>query len=243
MFCTTATTLVPIQQSTGVELTANLAFEQSPKRLHTRLKTLQKYILKYPTGWKKRLELADVLYALGHWSQAAEEYQRVLDRQPHLLNVWLQLGQILRLLDQSQDATAVYQSALEQVSDAATRHHIQGLIYDCNEHHIAARMAYQQAVDTEADNDAHWFALAQAHLREDDFEAAIAVYDHILEQQPDNAIALSHKADLFWAMTCLRRLHSIGRKSSAIAPHHAPGIKRLLDHRCRNGLVQGDEKP
>lgn len=242
MSCITTTTLVPIQHPTGVELTANLAFEKCPQRLETRLKTLQKYISKYPTGWKKRLELAEVLSALGDWKQAAQEYRRVLDRQPHLLEVWLQLSRILRLLDRPKDAIAAYQSALEQVTDAATHHHIQGLIHECESCDVSATIAFQQAIDAEVNNVAHWYALAQSYIRQDEVEAAINAYDHILEQQPDDAIALSHKADLLWALTAYAESIRCTEQVLAIASNHAPGIKRILDHRCRSGLVQGDEK-
>ena len=47
-----------------------------------------------PKDGKKRLELADFLYEMGNWQQAVAEYRQVIERQPQLIGVLLQLGKI-----------------------------------------------------------------------------------------------------------------------------------------------------
>ncbi len=238
----TATTLVPLHPATGMELTAQIPFQKRPTRLQTRFKTLKKYVAQYPRGWKKRLELADVLYGLGQWSEAAQEYRIVLERQPHLLTVRLQLGQILRMLDRSQEAIALYQGALDQTMDCATRNHLEGMIYECQQHHASATLAYQKAIDAETTNAAHWYALAQSYIQQDRVEAAIHTYDKIFALQPEDAIALSRSADLLWGLSAYPESMRRTERVLAIAPDHAPAVKRQLDHRCRTGLVNGPEK-
>lgn len=237
----TATTLVSVQHSTGVQITAHIPVEKYSTRLQTRLKTLKKYVSQYPRGWKKRLELADVLYTLGNWSQAIPEYYAVLHRQPRLLSVRLRVSTILYLLNRSGEAIALYQSALEGETDPATCHHIQGKIYECEQSEIAATLAYQKAIDAEPRNAAHWYALAQSYTRQDEFEKAVHAYDHILELQPKDAIAISHSADLLWHLSAHAESISRTKQVLAIAPDHAPAIKRLVDHRCRIGLLSGKE--
>ncbi len=100
----TATCLVQLAQPSGVELNAQLVLDQKPTRQDQKLKTLSQYVQKYPSGWKKRLELADLLYAIGSWEQAVEEYRQVIERQPKLIDVRLKLGKIFQLMGREAEA-------------------------------------------------------------------------------------------------------------------------------------------
>ncbi|MCZ0904531.1 tetratricopeptide repeat protein, partial [Microcoleus sp. HI-ES] len=105
--------VVSLTQSSGVELNAYLILDEKPARIDQKLKTLSEYVQQYPSGWKKRLELANLLYAMGRIEQAVEEYRQVIDRQqPPSIGVQLQLGKLLQLMGQEAEAVAVYESAL-----------------------------------------------------------------------------------------------------------------------------------
>src|SRR4028119_1003295 len=127
----TALRLVSLTQSTGVELNAYLVLDNLPTRIDQKLKTLSEYVQQYPSGWKKRLELANLLYAMGRIEQAVEEYRQVISRQQPLIGVRLQLGKLLQLMGQEAEAIAVYETALPLVRNQATRQHIGGLIAVC----------------------------------------------------------------------------------------------------------------
>ena len=74
-----------IRLSTG-EPDIHLVLDEKPTRIDQKLKTLSQYVQQYPSGWKKRLELAKKLSAMGRIEQAVEEalnasnlwYERVL---------------------------------------------------------------------------------------------------------------------------------------------------------------------
>jgi RNA polymerase sigma factor (sigma-70 family) len=51
-------------------------------RERRRLATLNRYVERHPRGWKKRLELARLLEAMGHREEAQAEYGRARDRSP-----------------------------------------------------------------------------------------------------------------------------------------------------------------
>ena len=123
----TALRVVSLTQSSGVELNAYLVLDEKPARIDQKLKTLSEYVQQYPSGWKKRLELANLLYEMGHIEQAVEEYRQVIDRQqPPSIGVRLQLGKLLQLMGQKAEAVAVYESALANARNEATRQHIRG---------------------------------------------------------------------------------------------------------------------
>ena len=238
----TASALVPVQHPTGLELTTHLAFEKKPTRLQMKRNTLQKYVEKYPTGWKKRLELAHILYSLGLWEQAVEHYRCVLERQPHLLDVRLKLAKILQIFSQPEEAIALYQDALASTPETtATYHHIQGLLDECHNRDANAAQAYQQAAELEPANTAHWFALAHVYQRQDAIVDAITAFDRILAVQPEHVSAQNQSADLLWHIGAYAESMDRTEKVLAIAPDHASALKRWFDHRCRTGVFQGDE--
>jgi RNA polymerase sigma-70 factor (ECF subfamily) len=55
-------------------------------RERRRLATLRLYVERHPRGWKKRLELARLLEAVGHREEAQTEYGRARDRWPATLS-------------------------------------------------------------------------------------------------------------------------------------------------------------
>ncbi len=99
------TSLVQLCQSSSLEMNFHLALEENPTRQEQKLSTLSKYVQNYPQGWKKRLELANLLYEMGNWQQAVAEYREVIERQPQLLDVRLQLGKLLQLMNREKEAS------------------------------------------------------------------------------------------------------------------------------------------
>jgi tetratricopeptide (TPR) repeat protein len=79
-------------------MNAQLFVEHKSAREQQKIISLNKYVKKYPQGWKKRLELASLLYETGNWQQAIIEYNQVIGRQPELINVHLKLGKMLQLM-------------------------------------------------------------------------------------------------------------------------------------------------
>lgn len=137
--------MVSVTLSSGIERNVHLVLDQKPTRINQKLKTLSQYIQKYPSGWKKRLKLANLLYATGDWERAIPEYHQVIERQPQLIEVQLKLEKMLQLMGQEADAATVYEKALSQVHNEATQQHINGLIALCRHDIEAAIAAFESA--------------------------------------------------------------------------------------------------
>ena len=237
----TVTQLVAVTQPSGVTLNAQLVLEQKPTRQQMKLTTLNKYVQQHPRGWKKRLELAELLYTMGHWQEASEQYRQVLDRQPHLLDVQLQLGKILHLLARDAEAIAIYERALFSSRRAATSAHIQGLIEICRQRYQAAVPCFERAAKLEPDNVAHWYALAQAHGQLASPVAMLKALESILNLNPEDVIALTQSYEPLLAVGDFQAASQHVQQAVDLAPEHVPALKRWADHRCRLGLVSGEE--
>ncbi|MEG4986985.1 tetratricopeptide repeat protein [Microcoleus sp. BR0-C5] len=233
--------VVSLTQSCGVELNAYLVLDEKPARIDQKLKTLSEYVQQYPSGWKKRLELANLLYAMGRIEQAVEEYRQVIDRQQPLIGVRLQLGKLLQLMGQEVEAIAVYESALAYARNQATRQHISGSIALCRGDTQAAILAFESAASLEPDNAAHWLALGQVQRGRGDAVAALRAFDAVLSLHPDDVVALIDSYDASQAVGNVRQAQRRLSKVLEVAPGDFRALKRLADTRCRMRLVSGEE--
>jgi RNA polymerase sigma-70 factor (ECF subfamily) len=116
-----------IAQGSGAALDVRAMLDRRPAREHHRLTTLNKYVEKHPTGWKKRLELAHLLRTMGRWDESIEHYRYVLSRQPRLVEGWISLANLLRLSCREQEAIAAYGRALNLISAMSAAHQPSGL--------------------------------------------------------------------------------------------------------------------
>lgn len=238
---TPATCMVQISQPSRVEMSAYLVLENKPTRQNLKLETLSKYVQQHPQGWKKRLELAELLYAIGRWEQSVEEYRQVLKRQPRLVDVRLQLGKILHLMARDAEAIEIYESALCLCRNVATRQHLTGLIESCCRNHQAAVKAFESAANLEPDNVAHWLALGKAHLDIESAVAALQSFDAVLKLNPDDTIALSHSYDALMIVGHFQEAGQLVSRAIELAPHDVRILKRAADRRVCMGLVSGAE--
>lgn len=235
------TYLVQFTQSSGVEVNAHLVLDEKPSRKDQKLKTLSNYVQRYPSGWKKRLELANLLFGMGRWQEAVEEYRQVIHRQPQLMEVRLQLGKILHLMGKEALAIEVYEEALFSSSNAATRYHLTGLIELCRSRLQSAVKMFESAASKEPNNSAHWYALGQVYLETESPLAALRAFDTALLLNPDDVVALSQSYEPLLAVGDFQEAQRRLQQALKLAPNDCPTLQRLATHRCHQGLVSGEE--
>ena len=233
--------VVSLTLSSGVELNACLVLDEKNTRIDQKLKTLSEYVQQYPSGWKKRLELANLLYVMGHIEQALEEYRQVIERQPQLIDVRLKLGKLLQLMGQEAEAIAMYESALPLVGNEATRQHIGGLIAVCKGDSLGAILALESAASLEPDNAAHWLVLGQVQMGREDAVAALRTFDRVLSLKPDDVLTLIDSYDASQAVGDVPEAQRRLSKVLELAPDDFRVLKRLANTRCRMRLVLGEE--
>ena len=154
-----------VRLPSGVQGHFEIFVDKKPSRQRQKIETLRKYVERHASGWKKRLELADLLYETGAWEEAVDGYRHVLKRQPWLTAVSVRLGEILRLIATEEESIAVYELALPLARRGASRCHLKGLIASCHRNFALAVISFQEATVLEPDNTAHWHALAAAYRR------------------------------------------------------------------------------
>ncbi len=233
--------LVTLSQSSTVELNVQLVLDKKNTRKQQKLKTLTNYVQQYPSGWKKRLELADLLYESGNWELAVEEYDQVIERQPQLIQLRLKLGKLLQLMGRVAQAIEVYESALPLSSNVATRHHIQGLIEVCRRQPEKAVKAFETAASSQPENPSHWLALGRVEMELDHPHAALNAFEQILLLQSDDIVALIHSYDALLIVGDFQSAELKLSRAEELAPGDYSVLKRWLSQRIRRKLVLGKE--
>lgn len=233
--------LVKLSRPTVIELNVQLVLEDKSTRQEQKLQSLTKYIQRYPSGWKKRLELADLLYQKGDWEKAIAQYYQVIARQPQLVDIRLKLAKLLQLATRNSEAIAIYQETISFCSNPATKSHIQGLIAICHGQRKSAIAYFKSAIATEPQNPAHCLILGKVYLELKNPTAALAAFQEILLLKPHDLIALIHSHDALLVLGKFAEADALLTQAQELAPNDYAVLKRCLASRLRQKLVLAQE--
>ena len=222
-------------------MNVHLVLDHKPTRTNQKLKTFSNYLQQYPSGWKKRLELAHLLYQMGRWQEAVEEYGKVLQREPCLMEVRLQMGKIFHLMGKDTEAIAVYEEALSLCHNTATKHHLKGLIELYRHRPMAAVKLFQSAADLEPSNPAHYHAMGQVYQEIESPLAALQAFDAALSLNPHDVVAASQSYEPLLAVGKFKQARQRLEQVLKLCPNDCPTLQQLATHRCLQGLVTGEE--
>ncbi|MDB9529660.1 tetratricopeptide repeat protein [Oscillatoria sp. CS-180] len=234
--------LVPVSHANGMDLNAQLVLDQKPIRQQQKLRTLTKYIQSYPSGWKKRFELAKLLYQIGQWQQAIDELSYVVRRQPQVIEARLLLGHLWHLTGKEKNAICLYEQTLAWVQDDATRYHITGLIAQCQRRWQTALDSFESAVLKHPDNSVHWLLLGQIQLRLEKPLAAQRSFDRVLSLKPNDVTALIYSYDALLQLHQVKTAEQRLQQAYKNAPSDFRVLLRLASRRCQQHLVLDDER-
>ncbi len=118
---------VRVTSEDGIERLIVLQLPMHGASLPQRRDALRRYIERHPRGWRKRLELARTLAAMGELRDAAAHYRYVLARQPFPLPPWVELGTILTALGSLDEAAALYAEGARRAGRESDREQLRRL--------------------------------------------------------------------------------------------------------------------
>ena len=229
---------VQVTQPIGDQI-VHLPLRQKASNFAKKVVALQKHVRRYPSGWKKRWQLADALVASGRWEEAIAAYRHVLSKQPRHLDLSLQLGQILHLSGRQAEAIAVYEQALPVAQLESTQHHLRGLIATSQTQQNLAIHHFEMATLLEANNVAHWHACGLTYLRAAKLALARQAFDKALKLDSNDLIALTHSCEALIALECYEEAQRRATLASQLDPSNLLALKRLANARLQSGLIWG----
>ncbi|MCP4213116.1 MAG: sigma-70 family RNA polymerase sigma factor [bacterium] len=232
---------VTVTLPSGINREIPVFLRSRPLQLETRAKTLEKYIARYPRGWKKRKELAEILYALGHWDQAAKQLHLVLTQYPQSLHSWLLLGQILLQRAQEEKAVGIYKAAIPYVHNKSSKYYLSGMMALSDRRPETAAETFVKAAALEPGNAIHLQSLALAHMQTDHTVEAMNACEAALDINPKDLFSLTHSHQLLTAAGRLEKAEQYVERVLTLYPKDIPALEQKVELRCRRGLVWGPE--
>jgi len=233
----TAVRLINVFVTPKVERNFCLHLDHKPLRLYPKIKQVTRYTMNHPGGWKKRLELAQLLYEAGEWRGAIQQYQRVLERQPRLLKAYLDLGNLFDLMENKSASIATYEKALQIAGEPAPRHHLKGLIELQRGNHRTAVREFQEATQIQPDQIGYWHSLATAHIRRDSPLEALRSFKESLKIDPGDEEALTYVPELLRELGRVSEAERYLEESLRRRSENVLSIKSLADYRSQRRLV------
>lgn len=234
-----STDVVWVPSSSGAMMGHHLKLDGDSPRRDIRIETLRRYVATHPGGWKKRLELANLLYARGAWDEAFEEYHSVLEKQPRLFEVWVRVGKTLRLMGDRTKAQEFFERALTCSHKPAVVCHVRGLRHICDRKYAAAVDSFSEATRLDSANAAHWRALASAYHEAGSPHEAAGAYDEALRLDPDDTLSLVNSHDPLVAAGRMREAQQRLARAVEIDPECVLALRLLATHRCMEGALTG----
>jgi len=206
-----------------------------------RLASLERYVERHPTGWKKRLELARQLGRGGRFGEAVEHYGQVTERQPRRPGPWLEQAFLLTALGRREEAREVHARAQAAAARVATRHHLAGAIAGFEGRLGDAAEALGEAARLEPSNPVHPLVLGAIYLEAGWVTEAVEILTSARSRARTNPVvlllchdALRRAGRLLEATRCLEE--AVAEEGAG-----APVLARLLDLRSRARKVEGEE--
>ena len=236
-----ATRIVEVPLPSGVVRVKPIFLTRKPFRLEVKVKTLRQYIAQYPGGWRKRLELAEILYALGQWDQAVQEFGRVVEKHPQHLPAWMLLGQMLMQMEQEEKALRVYKKAIFFVNTESSKYYLTGMMELCRRQVTPALAAFAKAAQLEPWNELFHRTVALAHLEAHRPTQALQAFEAALAVNPRDLVSLTHSIELLELTGRLEKAEAYVNRVLEIYPNDALALKRQVEYRCRKGLVRGSQ--
>ena len=224
-----------------VERSICLHLDHKPLKLYPKIEQIRRYTLNHPGGWKKRLELAQLLYEAGEWPEAIGHFQTVLERQPRLLKVYLDLADVFDLMGDQRSSIATYERALELFDPPAIRHQLKGLIEIRRRNYRNAVTEFESSARIDPEKVDYWHSLATAHLLRDSPLEALGSWNESLKINPGDEKALTYLPGL---LRCLGRVKEAERYIDQSLTLHAENflsLKSLIDYRAQRRLVFGKQ--
>jgi tetratricopeptide (TPR) repeat protein len=249
------TCVIQVPLPSGGSMEYHAAFEHGVQRREQRIKTLQAYVDAHPRGWKKRLELANLLLAANRTNEAEEQLRLVLKRQPRALTASLRLGELLVLSHRREQAIEVYEAAVAVASNEATRHHLRGLMERARsgltfpqyaaehraEHLERAEAEFRAAIAAEPRNVAHYHELGLTYDAWGRPADALAAFDAALKVDPNDVYALARGHNPMTALGMYAEVLPRLERAVELDPNYTYAVKLLADRRAVIGLVRGRE--
>lgn len=195
------------------------------------IEALIRRLERHPRAWKKRLELADLCYYSGRWTEARSYYEATLEINPGCFVAVLRLGDMLRHEQQPEAEARVYRAALAQAPPLALEALLEARLLAAEGQDEEAVSAFRRALALDPREKAGYAGLHRALGRLSRYDEQLANLDQLRALDPDDRLAL---IGVYTPCAWLRRFdiaRPLLERAVALDPNDPMAIKHLFQVR------------
>ncbi len=200
-----------------------------------------RYIAKHPGGWKKQLELAQILYAVGIWNLAEQEFRHVLKKNRRSFPAWMLLGNILMESGRSEEADDLFRKAASLVYLDASRRYLAGMSAMCRGEDAEALAAFEDACRLSPSSVTLIHARGICLFRTGNYKAALRLFGDILAERPDDIVSLAYSCEAFILLDRPEEAGKCAERMLRNNPYDFFALLRKLELDRRKGVVKKKE--
>jgi len=191
-FCCSTAWVVNLLPITGTNREALIFLPLKPGWQEKGFASFLKYISRHPGGWKKNLELAQILYAVGIWDQAEKEFRHVMTIHPRSFSARMLIGNMLMESGREDEAAKLFQQAGSLAYRDSSRHYLAGMTAMCRGEHNEAVKLFEQAGNLEPSNVSFRHAKGICLFKSGCYEDALRIFEDILAGSPGDIVSLAY---------------------------------------------------
>lgn len=197
--------------------------------------SILKYISRHPRGWKRHLELAQMLYAMGMWDMAEKEFHHILNKRPRSFSTRVLLGNMLMESGKEEEAAHLFQEASSLAYRDSSRYFLSGMVAMCRARPLDAMASFEKAKGLEPSNVTFRHAKGICLFRSGHYAGALRFFQNILTEKPGDIVSLAHCCE---ASIILNQQMQAGEYADRILdnnPHDLFALRRkslLVDQGC-----------
>lgn len=154
--------------------------------------SLLHYISLHPGGWKRRLELAQMLYAIGIWDQAEKEFRRILKKRPRSFFTRMLLGNMLMVSGKEDEAASLFQETGSLAYRDSSKYFLSGMAAMCRSRTMDAIASFEKASELEPLNATFNHAKGICLFKSGEYGAALRYFQNLLAIRPEDIVSLAH---------------------------------------------------
>lgn len=233
--------VVRIAEEGQAEYCRRLLLTDRPARQQIKTRSLQRYVERYPRGWKNRLKLAELLYGAGQWDLTEIELGKILDKRPQTIQAAVLLGDLRLLRGRAAEAREAYKSVVGLCKKESTRLFLEGALAVCDRDHDLAADCFRKAAAAEPENPEHLRRLADIQFEAGRWLEARRTADELLEQHKDDLHGLLFRPEILEAEDRPEELQRRMTRALHVYKHEALALQQVAQARIYGGLVHGDE--
>lgn len=204
--------------------------------------SLMRYIEKHPTGWRRQLELAEMLLFAGRNEEAFDRYRELVVRGKTRAHVKLRFIEALGAAGRKAEAHTMLDQLMSMRMSQAEGAHVRGrLALACRDWQSAVQ-AFHRAAEQKDTPRANGALLGYALVSSGRPDAAMATLEDVLAATPHDVMALWLSHDAATSMGYHRRPHQLIELAVELDPESVPAILRLAMRSITEAMATGRTK-